>query len=87
LVQLNRELDLVENEVAFKLAARTRERLCATRYDDHVRMHNTLLLQKLLHRAPNALIEAAKHGSVGRVVIGRRIEVENFAHGDQAYPE
>jgi hypothetical protein len=39
-------------------------------------------MQELVYRQPDALIEAAEHGGVGSVLIRRRVEMEDFIHGE-----
>ena len=81
LVEQNGHANLLENEIALEVVARRCQRLRAARNNDHVGTQDSLLLEKFLHRVPDALVEAAEHRGVGNVLIGRGVEMEDFAHG------
>src|SRR3954468_12778911 len=66
-VQQDRHPHLFQNKVALKVIAWRGQSFCATGYDDHVRTHNLLPLQKFVYRQADALIEAAKHSGIGYV--------------------
>src|SRR5208337_564937 len=70
-----------EDEVPFEVVARGSEGLGSSGNDDHIGARDRLLLQELLHRRPDAVIETAEDGGVSHVRLGGRVEMEDLAHG------
>src|SRR5258708_38041764 len=73
-VQQNGHSPLLQNKVAFKVIARRSQSFGAASNNNHVRTQNALPLQKFIYRQTDPLIEAAKHGCVSDVWLGRGIE-------------
>src|ERR1700674_1421117 len=85
LVQAERHADLFEDEVLFEVVARRSEGLGSSGDDDHVGAFDTLLLQELPHGRADTVIEAAEDSGVGDVLVGRRVEMEDLAHGRYSF--
>lgn len=85
LVETDRHADLLEDEILLEVVARGSERFGASSDDDHVGLHDALLLQKFAHGAIDAVVEAAEHGGIGDVGFGRRVEVKDFVHESDCY--
>jgi len=82
LMEADRHADLLEDEVLLEVVARRSERFCPASDDDHVGALDALLLEKLADGTTDAGIEAAEHSGISDVGLGRRVEVEDFAHDD-----
>src|ERR1700675_2600518 len=85
LVQADGHADLFEDEVLFEVVARRSEGFGSSGDDDHIGALDSLLLQKLPHGRADAVIEAAEDGSVGDVLVGGRVEMEDLAHGRYSF--
>src|SRR5579863_9602026 len=71
---------LLEDEVALEVIAWRRESSGAAGDDDHVGTEDFLGSKKLVRGRADALVETAKHGGIGDIGVGRRIEVKDFLH-------
>jgi len=80
LVQSNRHADLFEDEVLLEVVARRGKSLGSAGDDYHVGALDFLFLQELSDGSADAVVEAAEHGSVGYVLVGGGVEMEDLLH-------